>query len=137
MPAPRVIAEITIPMTDEDVYHHDQTLEFTIPAAHASIGHALGLEFANTAIDNNPADGTIHTWNRIDNIRLTRTIPVGHNPPAPADFDNDGSIGPLDLAVIANQWLATAPPGLLQADIYTDGTVNLLDLAILANAWLE
>jgi hypothetical protein len=132
-----VIAEVTVTMAEEDVWHNDQALEFTIPPAHPSIGLPLGLEFANTAIDNDPCDGSIQTWNRIDNIRLTRTVPVAHNPPTAADFNNDGAIDPLDLAVLAAQWLQTAPPGLLQADICTDGTVNLLDAAIIANSWLE
>jgi hypothetical protein len=41
----------------------------------------------------------------------------------------------LDLAILADQWLQTAPP--LCADIDNDQSVNLRDLAFMASFWLQ
>ena len=53
----------------------------------------------------------------------------------PGDFEPDGDLDIMDLAVVAEEWLGMgiadiAPPG-------GDGVVNLLDLADLARHWLE
>jgi hypothetical protein len=57
--------------------------------------------------------------------------------PSPADFNGDGVVNAVDMEAMAQQWLATADPGTLQADIVVDGRVDLADFAKLAEDWLE
>jgi subtilisin family serine protease len=52
-----------------------------------------------------------------------------------ANLDAIYPVGPADLAVLAQQWLQTAPP--LIADINADRSVNFKDLARLALYWLQ
>jgi len=49
----------------------------------------------------------------------------------PADFDNDGVVGPADLAFLVGQWGVADS----LADVDGDGTVGPADLAILIGSW--
>ena len=66
-------------------------------------------------------------------IKVTITEPL-----TSCDAANLDAVYPVDsrdLAVLASQWLQTAPP--LFADIDNDQSVNLRDLAFIASFWLQ
>jgi hypothetical protein len=65
-------------------------------------------------------------------VKVTITDPL--TPCAAANLDAIGLIDFDDFAVLADQWLAAAPP--LSADIHIDGAINAKDLARLADYWL-
>ncbi len=48
------------------------------------------------------------------------------------DFDDDGSVGPFDLATLLFHW---GPCGDCPADLNGDGVVDAFDLALLLGAW--
>ena len=50
----------------------------------------------------------------------------------PADFDDNGSVGPFDLAILLGNW---GPNPDHPADLNADGTVNAYDLALLLGHW--
>ncbi len=52
--------------------------------------------------------------------------------PCPADFDDDGAVGPFDLAFLLGHW---GPNPGHPADLDADGTVGPPDLAILLGDW--
>ncbi|MCH8880776.1 MAG: hypothetical protein IID34_12960 [Planctomycetes bacterium] len=58
----------------------------------------------------------------------------GGAPGACPDFDDDGTVGAFDLAVLLGGWGA-CPPEPCPTDLNGDGTVGPLDLAWLLNAW--
>jgi hypothetical protein len=72
----------------------------------------------------------------IDDIRLypARCLPLVQKPAA--DINSDCAVDYLDLDVMANQWLLTAPP-VRTADLNADNKVDLKDFAKLAQGWLE
>ena len=49
----------------------------------------------------------------------------------PADLNNDGSVGPGDLAILLNAW-GTANAA---ADLNGDGTVSSPDLSVMLSDW--
>ncbi|HML02160.1 MAG TPA: CARDB domain-containing protein [Candidatus Bathyarchaeia archaeon] len=55
----------------------------------------------------------------------------------PGDIKGDGSVGGLDLHLLAMNWLETVPPAPSNVDIGGYGVVGGLDLHILAQHWLE
>jgi hypothetical protein len=71
-----------------------------------------------------------------DDIRLypARCMPSMAKPAA--DINSDCTVDYLDLDIMADQWLKTAPPA-LTGDLNTDNKVNLKDFAKLAQGWLE
>jgi serine protease AprX len=74
-----------------------------------------------------------YTANSAGPIKVTIT-----EPQTPCDAANLDAVYPVDsrdIAVLASQWLQTAPP--LFADIDGDDSVNMKDLALLANYWLQ
>jgi hypothetical protein len=50
-----------------------------------------------------------------------------------ADFNRDGRVGPADLAVLVEVWLAQDKP--LAADLNRDGNIDFGDLAVLGQNW--
>jgi hypothetical protein len=54
-----------------------------------------------------------------------------------ADLNGDGVVNSLDLAVLAQWFLLTAPPDPAAVDINGDGSVDALDLAVLATWFLH
>jgi hypothetical protein len=66
-------------------------------------------------------------------IKVTITEPL--TPCDAANLDAVYPVDSLDLAILADQWLQTAPP--LFADIDNDQSVNLRDLAFIASFWLQ
>ncbi|MGB2809871.1 MAG: S8 family serine peptidase [Sedimentisphaerales bacterium] len=66
-------------------------------------------------------------------IKVTITEPL--TPCDAANLDAVYPVDSLDLAILADQWLQTAPP--LYADIDNDKSVNLRDLAFMARFWLQ
>ncbi len=65
-------------------------------------------------------------------VKVTITNPL--TPCAAANLNAVGLVDFDDFAVLADQWLATAPP--LSADIHIDGSIDAEDLARLADYWL-
>ena len=58
--------------------------------------------------------------------------------PIPGDWEPDGDVDLVDLAVMVGEWLQTGEN--LVADIYPfggDQIVNLWDFSVLAERWLE
>lgn len=66
----------------------------------------------------------------VDAVRL---FMLNCPPPCAADLDEDGTIGPADLALLLGAWGPTEghPP----EDINEDGNVGPMDLALLLGAW--
>ena len=52
--------------------------------------------------------------------------------PCPADFDDNGAVGPFDLAILLGNW---GPNPNHPADLDADGTVGPADLALLLGNW--
>jgi hypothetical protein len=71
-----------------------------------------------------------------DDIRLypARCLPLVQKPAA--DINSDCVVDYLDLDVMVDQWLLTAPPA-RTADLNADNKVDLKDFAKLAQGWLE
>jgi len=65
-------------------------------------------------------------------VKVTIASPL--TPCAAANLNAVGLVDFDDFAVLADQWLATAPP--LSADIHIDGAIDAEDLARLADYWL-
>ncbi len=55
--------------------------------------------------------------------------------PCPADLDDNGSVGPFDLAILLGNWGPCPDPDACPADLDNDGTVGPFDLALLLGAW--
>ena len=53
------------------------------------------------------------------------------SPPNPADLDGDGTVGPVDLAILLGAFGGSGSAG----DINFDCTVDAVDLALLLGAW--
>ncbi|MHC4647652.1 MAG: CBM96 family carbohydrate-binding protein, partial [Planctomycetota bacterium] len=103
----------------------DQSCQVTL-TVHA-VGPAGQYTKFHTVAANN------YSYDNAGPIKVTITPPL-----SPCDAANLDAIFPVngrDLAVLAGQWLQTAPP--LFADIYLDGSVNFKDLARLAEYWLQ
>lgn len=129
-----VIAEIIVTFIGQDNWHYDRTLEFTAQAGADYTGYNLGIEFANTAVDSSPGDGTIQTWNYIDDLKVERGVLFA----APAgDLNNDGTVNYKDLNQLEQSWLWSGQPGAIPEDIIEDGIVDLKDFAAIVNHWLD
>jgi hypothetical protein len=63
----------------------------------------------------------------VDNVRLGT---CGAAECCPADLDDDGSVGPMDLAILLGAWGVAGAP-----DLDESGTVGAEDLAILLGEW--
>jgi hypothetical protein len=58
--------------------------------------------------------------------------------PSPCGLYRDNIVDFLDVSVLANNWLWSGQPGVINiADFDEDGRVNFDDFAYLANQWLE
>ena len=55
--------------------------------------------------------------------------------PCPEDMDDDGVVGPIDLAALLGAWGPCPDPEACPADLNADGTIDPLDLATLLAAW--
>jgi hypothetical protein len=53
----------------------------------------------------------------------------------PSDFDDDGVVGPKDLAVILETWGYESIGGYAVADLDRDGIVGPRDLGLLLGDW--
>ncbi len=53
-------------------------------------------------------------------------------PPCPADFDDNGAVGPFDLAILLGNW---GPNPNHPADLNNDDIIDAADLALLLGAW--
>ena len=82
----------------------------------------------NTAHDLGPAgyDPT-YGWGLLDAAAAVSYF-------TPGDFNADHAINAADVAVLAEEWLATGPAPLF-ADVNNDGIINLLDFQALALSW--
>jgi hypothetical protein len=56
-------------------------------------------------------------------------------PPLVADLDDDGLVGPGDLAILLGNWGATGKPGTPVGDLDGDGAVGAGDLTRLLGSW--
>lgn len=56
-------------------------------------------------------------------------------PSCPADWNHDGSITPVDVALYINDWFASLTGGTLVADFNGDGSITPADVASFVNAW--
>ncbi|MCH8963917.1 MAG: hypothetical protein IIB58_03065 [Planctomycetes bacterium] len=57
--------------------------------------------------------------------------------PCPADMNDDGEVGPVDLAMLLGAWGPCPDEGACPADLNGDAVVNPIDLATLLGAWGE
>jgi len=53
------------------------------------------------------------------------------------DVDENGTVGYLDLSILASNYLRTGPAGWIGPDIMEDGIVNYLDVSSLSSHYLE
>ena len=59
-----------------------------------------------------------------------------YQPALAGDVDDDGSVGTVDLASLAEVWLWTGPVGVERCDLDLNGNIDMTDFALLAADWL-
>lgn len=70
--------------------------------------------------------------NTVPAFRPTLTVNFAPPPPRVADIDDDGTVGPSDLAAVLGAW---GPCPCCREDLNGDGVVDAFDLALLLGDW--
>jgi hypothetical protein len=86
-------------------------------------------------------DGVLGRWNDTPGDALEAGFVVEFGPPnanCRADWDGDGHVVPLDVAVFVNDWFQSLAAGGSRAgDFDFSGTIEPVDLAVFINTWFD
>lgn len=113
-----------IMVTSWNEWHEDTQIEPVAPASATNLDDGAGY-YTNNLYYN--GYGMLYL-NILRDITTTLSL---------CDYDNDGQVGPDDLAFLADYWLETCTTGngCIEADLTTNGTVNFADFARCAKDW--